>query len=1052
LKGSVLYVTKVTGKTGSRKSSFLFNASARQVASIFSYPESFQGKTAIRSLPLAVVLMVSLLICSAGRPAADPSKPTACPAGMAYIDGGFCIDIFEYPNEKDVRPLSGARPEEAVSICESEGKRLCTMDEWINSCSGRAGREFPYGSSFRDRTCSDFSSSKAVAVAPSGSFNECRSDYGVFDLSGNVAEWVSDGGDGEQFVKIGGSHESYSSLQLTCFSGKSPGGETPYSDAGFRCCADSYICNMDSDCADGDRLTIDECENPGPGSACINTPIPCNTNSDCGDGDKFSLDVCIDGGTLSARCDHVFVECFINEDCNDDRELTLDRCEGTPGMPDATCTHTEVACVEDRHCDDSVRETWDQCVNGGTLVAECRHGTIECFADAECDDGDIMTFDMCMSPGVRTAQCSNSPVECAFDEHCNDGDAYTLDKCSAPGMAEAACEHERIECLGDADCDDGDAYTADTCSGPGTAGAACEHERIACLGDADCDDGDRLTIDSCENPATVMAGCTNTTISCITDPDCDDGDRYTLNHCRNGGTIEAECYAENIFCYEDSDCDDRIHLTIDTCSNPGTTASACSNTRIQCISDADCVDDNRYTADSCKRGGTLSAECEHKNIECVSDADCDDGDPSTTGMCKYPETVVSYCVITRRPEEPVAEEPVEAPAEPAEYMEPEPAPAPVRPVQPGQSVLSPEEEGFLMIEQMKAPKLKIPEGIKPAAPETVPAPEEELPAEPEKQQPVESQIEEMEAPDSGAPAHIDATGRGHTPRQPAEIRRREKEIEEKPAPAPRGEALPAPQDTEKQVVTKITERDTRGRGLLSPLTHYRLASVEKGFTNNLDYYDLGNIINSPGSGSKYVVSTTGYGLTTGYKTEKGVFEYTRLEYESDSTIDGAGRSDNHGANVLGASYALGAAKGLDDWRGDVTIGTKWFGNSVGSMTEIYLTREFFIDRWTLLSGVNFLDWSEGPDPGLTLDVRHPVGKRFNMFWQYKSEDFFKKVTNDYIMPSTQVGGLMSCAGCPGDSNTAGLTYSLGKGRGDVYLMLYDIGDLVVPMGGTSIKF
>ena len=69
------------------------------------------------------------------------------------------------------------------------------------------------------------------AAAPTGGFDTCVSNFGVFDQSGNVAEWTSD-------LTLRGGGFSESQLSLQCRSRRTPGvSELPGELFGFRCCS-----------------------------------------------------------------------------------------------------------------------------------------------------------------------------------------------------------------------------------------------------------------------------------------------------------------------------------------------------------------------------------------------------------------------------------------------------------------------------------------------------------------------------------------------------------------------------------------------------------------------------------------------------------------------------------------------------------------------------------------------------------------------------------------------------------------------------------------------
>jgi formylglycine-generating enzyme required for sulfatase activity len=135
---------------------------------------------------------------------------TRCLAPRRELD--FCIDEFEFPNEKGAHPPVMVSWYEAKSRCEAAGKRLCAESEWTLACEGPAEKPFPYGWARSAAHCNIdnawvapslrriYSPDLAVSAAelkrldrslPSGAKPECVSDFGVFDLTGNFDEWVA---------------------------------------------------------------------------------------------------------------------------------------------------------------------------------------------------------------------------------------------------------------------------------------------------------------------------------------------------------------------------------------------------------------------------------------------------------------------------------------------------------------------------------------------------------------------------------------------------------------------------------------------------------------------------------------------------------------------------------------------------------------------------------------------------------------------------------------------------------------------------------------------
>ncbi len=172
-----------------------------------------------------------------------------CPANMALVPLGareFCIDKWEaslvvagargrttphspYEQVKGARVVAVSRPgvvpqahvsrNEAEAACKAASKRLCTEEEWVHACQGRNPTTFPYGNDRRDNYCNDngrsplsvvfpadgaavYSSSEKLndprlnqvpgSLAKTGAHPRCRNGFGLFDMVGNLHEWVAD--------------------------------------------------------------------------------------------------------------------------------------------------------------------------------------------------------------------------------------------------------------------------------------------------------------------------------------------------------------------------------------------------------------------------------------------------------------------------------------------------------------------------------------------------------------------------------------------------------------------------------------------------------------------------------------------------------------------------------------------------------------------------------------------------------------------------------------------------------------------------------------------
>lgn len=202
---------------------------------------------------------------TAQLPAEKP--PEKCPKGMLYIPAGeflmgsasddplrdigdkklqkvfvdeFCIDIYEYPNQKGKKPMVNVTYYEAKAECEKIGKRLCSEEEWEKACKGIRMTRYPYGNNWDPNACvTENMSGVDRSLQPSGSFPACKSDYEIYDMSGNAQEWTSTlfmKGLNDMVLK-GGSYTSPDYAGRCAYRYSLPPDERA-PENGFRCCKD----------------------------------------------------------------------------------------------------------------------------------------------------------------------------------------------------------------------------------------------------------------------------------------------------------------------------------------------------------------------------------------------------------------------------------------------------------------------------------------------------------------------------------------------------------------------------------------------------------------------------------------------------------------------------------------------------------------------------------------------------------------------------------------------------------------------------------------------
>ena len=191
------------------------------------------------------------LLTFPARPSLDPGPSAACPPEMRLVEGTHydeeqhlcvdprrdakdthcfayfedltaeegrateirvCMDQYEAPNRRGDKPFVMRSFQSAKRWCKGSGKRVCTEQEWELACEGPDHLPLAYGWAVdvkkcnSDKTWRPFDVSKLYSKdpaeqdeellrlwqgAPSGAYAACVSPFGIFDMMGNVEEWVA---------------------------------------------------------------------------------------------------------------------------------------------------------------------------------------------------------------------------------------------------------------------------------------------------------------------------------------------------------------------------------------------------------------------------------------------------------------------------------------------------------------------------------------------------------------------------------------------------------------------------------------------------------------------------------------------------------------------------------------------------------------------------------------------------------------------------------------------------------------------------------------------
>ena len=140
-----------------------------------------------------------------------------------------------FTSGEENHPVTGVSFEDAAAFAAWCGKRLPTELEWELAAMGPEVRRYPWGDSYRPGAANTWSEGLGETTKV-GEYPDDISPYGIYDMAGNVAEWVDSWNDQQQLYRVfrGGSfYVNQQEPSLYSRDGLYPVSSNNYT--GFRC-------------------------------------------------------------------------------------------------------------------------------------------------------------------------------------------------------------------------------------------------------------------------------------------------------------------------------------------------------------------------------------------------------------------------------------------------------------------------------------------------------------------------------------------------------------------------------------------------------------------------------------------------------------------------------------------------------------------------------------------------------------------------------------------------------------------------------------------------